>query len=142
MRDVNRSARWFDYLMVAITAVCALIVVSLGEAKAAIPKPGKGKPSASVNCVVPELRQLISTVQTKFGPVQVISTCRPGAKIRGTGKASLHASGRAVDFRTKNKRAVVSWLRSQGRYGVMTYTNSSHIHVDVGRGGYYAVGRA
>jgi len=103
-------------------------------------KHSRGGATASINCVVPELRDLIRQVQAKFGPVQVISTCRPGAKIRGTGRPSLHASGRAVDFRTKNKRAVVAWLRKQKTWGTMVYRKKDHIHVDYGRGAYYAVG--
>ncbi len=127
-------------LMAAL--LCCLIYSAPATAALHKHKHSKGKASASMNCVVPELRDLIRQVQAKFGPVQVISTCRPGAKIRGTGKPSLHASGRAVDFRAKNKRAVVAWLRKQGRCGVMVYKNSNHVHLDVGRGKYFAVGWA
>jgi uncharacterized protein YcbK (DUF882 family) len=66
--------------------------------------------------------------------VQVISTCRPGARIATTGKVSKHASGQAIDFRVPGRKAeVISWLRqNHNAGGTMTYSDMDHIHVDVG----------
>lgn len=68
------------------------------------------------------------------GNVQVISTCRPGARIATTGKMSKHASGQAIDFRVPGRKAeVVAWLRqNHNAGGTMTYSDMDHIHVDVG----------
>jgi hypothetical protein len=85
--------------------------------------------------------------------MQIISTCRPGARIAGTGKISKHASGQAVDFNAGSRKgAVVKWLIANHKSGgTMTYAGMSHIHVDIGhhfvalgsggRGGYSSSSR-
>ena len=53
--------------------------------------------------------------------VQIISTCRPGARIRGTGRISRHASGNAIDFNAGGRKgAVVQWLIANHRSGART----------------------
>ncbi len=91
--------------------------------------------SASRSCLRPEAAALLARIEAQFGRVNVISTCRPGARIAGTGKVSKHASGQAVDFNAPagRKAEIVSWLIANHRSGgTMTYARMGHIHVDVG----------
>ena len=66
--------------------------------------------------------------------VEIVSTCRAGAKIAGTNYPSRHASGQAIDFRVPGRKAeVVRWLIAHHHNGgVMTYSDMDHIHVDIG----------
>lgn len=93
-----------------------------------------GRASASVSCLTPSARALLNRIRSRFGNVQIISTCRPGARIATTGKISKHATGHAIDFRVPgSKAAVVAWLRRNHRSGgIMTYSDMDHIHVDIG----------
>jgi hypothetical protein len=87
-------------------------------------------------CLTPAARSLLGRIEAQFGPVRIVSTCRPGAVIAGTGRPSRHASGNAVDFNApKGRKAeVVRWLIANHRSGgVMTYATMNHIHVDIGR---------
>ena len=88
----------------------------------------------SRSCLTGSARALLNRIKNQFGRVEIISTCRPGARIAGTGKISKHASGQAIDFRVPGKKGqVVSWLRSNhSGGGTMTYSDMDHIHVDVG----------
>jgi len=94
----------------------------------------RGAASASRTCLTPAARALLGRIEARFGRVQVISTCRPGARIAGTGRISRHASGNAVDFKVNGKKAqVVRWLIANHRSGgTMTYAGMSHVHVDIG----------
>jgi hypothetical protein len=91
--------------------------------------------SASRGCLSSAARGLLGRIEATFGPMQVISTCRPGARVRGTGKVSRHASGNAIDFNAgSRKAAVVKWLIANHRSGgTMTYRGMSHVHVDIGQ---------
>ena len=93
-----------------------------------------GGGSTSTTCLTSQARTLLGQIQSQFGNVQVISTCRPGARIATTGKMSKHASGQAIDFRVPGRKAeVVAWLRqNHNSGGTMTYSDMDHIHVDVG----------
>src|SRR5262249_12564792 len=86
-------------------------------------------PSASRECLTGETRSLLNRVEATFGPVQVISTCRPGAVIAGTNHASQHRYGKAVDFVAPagKKAAIVRWLAANNRGGTMTYAHMNHI---------------
>jgi hypothetical protein len=87
-------------------------------------------------CLRPAARDLLSRIEAQFGPVGIISTCRPGAVIAGTGRPSRHASGNAIDFNAPSGRKgeVVRWLIANHHSGgVMTYAAMDHIHVDIGR---------
>lgn len=99
-------------------------------------KKRKGQSYASSNkgCLTSEARSLLGRIQNRFGNVQIISTCRPGARIATTGKISKHASGQAIDFRVPGrKKEVVNWLiNNHHSGGTMTYSDMDHIHVDVG----------
>ena len=85
-------------------------------------------------CLQPEIRALLEKVEDMFGPVEVISTCRPGATIAGTGRPSRHASGNAVDFEAGGKKTqILRWLVANNHTGgTMTYADMSHIHIDYG----------
>ena len=96
--------------------------------------------SANRGCLVPAARALLARIESQFGPVQVISTCRPGAVIAGSGHPSLHRNGMAFDFRTSSKAAVVRWLAQHNSGGTMTYSHSDHIHADVGRYHFVSLG--
>jgi hypothetical protein len=61
----------------------------------------------------------------------VISGSRPGARIAGSGHASLHASGRAVDIRG-NPHCIYSHLQGwPGGYSV-DYGSVQHVHISLG----------
>ncbi len=101
------------------------------------PKVEHGKldhADAPRKCLKPEIRALLEKVEDMFGPVEVISTCRPGATIAGTGRPSRHASGNAVDFEAGGRKAqIVKWLAANHHTGgTMTYSGMSHVHIDFG----------
>lgn len=106
------------------------------------------------SCLTQPAHALLDRIETAFGPVRVISTCRPGARIAGSGRISRHASGNAIDFDAgASKGAIVKWLIANHQSGgTMTYASMSHIHVDIGQhfvalnsggsgGGHYARSR-
>ena len=95
---------------------------------------GFGGASASRACLTGAARALLGRIEAQFGPVEIVSTCRPGARIATSGKISKHASGQAIDFRAPGrKRQVVQWLIANHHSGgTMTYSDMDHIHVDVG----------
>lgn len=88
----------------------------------------------NVSCLTSEARNLLARIRGQFGNVEIVSTCRPGARIAGTGRPSKHASGQAIDFRVPGRKAeVVRWLIANHKNGgTMTYHDMDHIHVDVG----------
>jgi hypothetical protein len=89
-------------------------------------------PSVSTSCLPGELKAALAGVQARFGPVQVVSTHRPGARIRG-GHRSHHATCNAVDFRPPSGAyaSVATHLRQTWSGGLGTYS-SGHIHIDTG----------
>lgn len=95
---------------------------------------GGGGASASRSCLQASALALLNRIESQFGPVKLISTCRPGARIAGSGKPSKHGFGLAVDFDAGGRKgAIVNWLRANHTSGgTMTYAQMSHIHVDIG----------
>lgn len=91
----------------------------------------KGAPR---KCLTQAVHAVLDEIEARFGAVKVISTCRPGARIAGSGRISRHASGNAVDFEAgSRKAAIIKWLVANHKSGgTMTYPDMSHIHVDVG----------
>jgi hypothetical protein len=91
-------------------------------------------PQAPRTCLTPPARALLERIEEKFGPVKLLSTCRPGATIAGSGRQSRHASGNAVDFDADSrKRDIVDWLIANHQNGgTMTYSGMAHIHIDIG----------
>jgi hypothetical protein len=94
---------------------------------------GEGS-GTSRSCLSSDARALLNSIESKFGRVEIVSTCRRGARIATSGRPSKHASGEAIDFRVSGrKRQVVQWLiDNHGDGGTMTYNDMDHIHVDVG----------
>lgn len=94
---------------------------------------GAGGAVASRGCLSGDTRALLSRFEARFGAVKVISTCRPGAVIAGSGRPSQHRYGKAVDFMPKagQRGAMLAWLRSNANGAVITY-GSGHIHFDTG----------
>ena len=89
-------------------------------------------PTASRGCLTAETRSVLNRMEARFGRVKVISTCRPGAVIAGSGRPSQHRYGKAVDFIPNgNRAAMLAWLRANARGAVITYA-SGHIHFDTG----------
>jgi uncharacterized protein YcbK (DUF882 family) len=118
-------------LSTSFAAALALAVLAPALSTSASARGGDG---TSRGCLTSEMRGLLSRVESKFGAMQLISTCRPGARIASTGKVSKHASGQAVDFNAGNRKGdVVRWLLANHHSGgTMTYRGMSHIHIDVG----------
>jgi hypothetical protein len=98
---------------------------------------GSGSRDASEEartCLTAPAHALLARIEQRFGPVKVVSTCRPGSSIPGTRHPSRHASGNAVDFLAgSRKTAIVEWLIANHRDGgTMTYAGIDHVHVDIG----------
>lgn len=103
--------------------------------EAAKPTPQRLTKNDGRGCLRPAARALLERIEAQFGPMQIVSTCRPGARIAGSGRISKHASGEAIDFNAgRRKGEVVRWLIANHKSGgTMTYADMSHIHVDVGQ---------
>lgn len=88
----------------------------------------------SRDCLTEAARALLGRIEEKFGEMRIVSTCRPGARIAGTGRPSKHASGNAVDFDAgERKEEVIAWLIANHHDGgTMTYPYLDHVHVDIG----------
>lgn len=86
-------------------------------------------------CLPSSLRSTLAQVSQRFGHVEVVSAHRPGATISGSGRRSLHADCRAVDFNPPpgKYKQVVAWLHANHSGGVGTYScGMNHIHIDTG----------
>jgi uncharacterized protein YcbK (DUF882 family) len=96
--------------------------------------------SASRGCLTGQTRQVLSGLESRFGQVKVISTCRPGAVIAGSRRPSQHRFGKAVDFLPPSgqRAPMLAWLRANAGGAVITYA-SGHIHFDTGGYRNYAV---
>jgi peptidase M15-like protein len=91
--------------------------------------------AARTSCLPGSVKAKLAQIRAKFGPVRIVSTHRPGARIAGSGKRSYHASCRAVDFHAPRGkyRQVVAWLKRSHSGGVGTYScGMNHIHIDNG----------
>ncbi len=88
----------------------------------------------SRSCLTSAARGLLERIEANFGPVQIVSTCRPGAVIAGSGKPSKHRYGQAIDFNAGGRKAaILNWLIANHHSGgIMTYAGMNHIHVDIG----------
>jgi hypothetical protein len=104
-----------------------------GPADAVAADALRDSPEALRSCLTAAARVLLERIEQKFGSVKVMSTCRQGVFIAGTGPPSQHASGNAVDFDAgSRKAAIIEWLIANHRGGTMTYAGMEHIHVDIG----------
>jgi hypothetical protein len=121
-------------LCLALLGAFACSIASISDAEARTTYRGSGA-STSRACLTGSARALLNRIEARFGAVQIVSTCRPGARIRGTGRRSKHATGEAIDFKVRGgrKAEVVRWLLANHHSGgTMTYPGMSHIHVDIG----------
>lgn len=76
-------------------------------------------------------------VERLYGPIIIISACRPGATVKNTGRPSMHSYCRAIDFNPARGtyQAVASFLKRTWSGGVGTYSGRfNHIHIDDNRG--------
>jgi uncharacterized protein YcbK (DUF882 family) len=83
--------------------------------------------------VANKLREL----ESMFGKIRIISSCRKGARVRKTGRPSMHSYCRAVDFIPPRGYywKVAIWLKLTWSGGVGTYSGRfNHIHIDDNRG--------
>lgn len=126
----------FTRLCLALASAFCFVSLAAGDAEARVSySGGGGGAGTSRSCLTSSTRALLNRIEARFGAVKIVSTCRPGARIRGTGKVSKHASGQAVDFVAPGgkKGEVVRWLMANHKSGgTMTYPGMSHIHVDIG----------
>jgi len=101
-----------------------------------------GGATTSRTCLTPAARNLLDRIESRFGRVEIVSTCRPGAVIAGTNHPSMHRYGMAIDFIAPagRKAEVVRWLAANNSGGTMTYANMNHIHADVGRYHFVSLG--
>ena len=79
----------------------------------------------------------LRVVESKFGKIRILSSCRPGATVRKTGRPSMHRYCRAVDFNPPRGkyRQVARYLKTTWGGGVGTYSGRfNHIHIDDQRG--------
>lgn len=121
--------------LLALASLLCVVSFAAGDAEARVSYSGGGGAATSRSCLTSSTRALLNRIEARFGSVKIVSTCRPGARIRGTGKVSKHASGQAVDFVAPGgkKGEVVRWLMANHKSGgTMTYPGMSHIHVDIG----------
>lgn len=121
---------WNNVLrMIAIA--CAGLFAILADVA---PAMAAREASTSTSCLPGSLKSTLAKIRDKFGPIDILSTHRPGARIAGSGKPSFHASCRAVDFKPRrNHGAVIAWLKANHGGGVGTYSGRmNHIHIDNG----------
>lgn len=126
------------FLRTVTTAFAVLTMLFAGavglSGTAAAARGGDGGGGTSRSCLTGAARALLNSIESRFGAMRIVSTCRPGATIAGSGRVSKHASGNAIDFDAGNRKGeVVRWLvANHGSGGTMTYADMSHIHVDIG----------
>lgn len=121
-------------LLIVLSTVGVLTVFTeKSDAKSLIQYSRSIKYSTSTKCLPNVLKQRLNQIRRKFGPIKIVSTLRRGARIRGSGRPSKHATCRAVDFKVKNRVAVFRWLNKNHKGGVGLYHGRCrHIHIDNG----------
>lgn len=116
---------------ISFLRLAALLLLAFAVA----PVATSGTAEASTGCLPGSIQSTLNQIRAKFGPVSIVSTHRPGARIAGSGKRSYHASCRAVDFHPpKGKYSqVLAYLRANHSGGLGTYScGMHHIHLDNG----------
>jgi hypothetical protein len=120
------------------------MVASLGRDFVAAPpssKPSltgdgiKWLATASVDCLAPPLRTVLTELASAFGPFTVRWTCRSKAVNRRVGgaKRSYHLTGNAVDFNMSGDfRAVLSFLKANKMVGGLKHYGRGAFHIDTG----------
>jgi uncharacterized protein YcbK (DUF882 family) len=110
-------------LFLALTTSLLVLIAAQGSAYAAQP----------TGCLPSSLKNRLSEIRGKFGPITIVSTYRRGAHIAGTHHRSKHADCRAVDFEVHNKGAAFAWLDKVHGGGLGNYHGAcNHLHIDDG----------
>lgn len=104
-------------IMRVILIAIALCMPTILNAKPSIPTP---------------IKTALNTVQSYCSGFRINSHFRPGAKVAGTHRTSLHASGRAVDFHVNNWACAYNVLRSWRGGLSMDAPRVNHIHISAG----------
>lgn len=122
------------------TAHAAHAPLNPGPLSPAAPKQPRGD-SVSRACLTAQTRAVLAQLEGQFGAVKVVSTCRPGAVIAGSGRPSQHRYGKAVDVVPPpgQRASMISWLRQHAGGAVITY-RSGHVHFDTGPWRVYSCG--
>jgi hypothetical protein len=118
-----------------IGAILILAFVSLLTLGSAGPAGAAKGASTSGGCLPAAIKARLNEIRSKFGPITIVSTFRRGARIAGSGRASLHASCRAVDFHPPKGKysAVLAYLQRTHSGGLGTYgCGMHHLHIDNG----------
>lgn len=76
-----------------------------------------------------ELRTFLNRVQDTCGTVTVISGFRPGARVAGSGRVSLHASGKAVDYQIKDTVCALKVAKGWPGGHSTDYSRVNHFHI-------------
>lgn len=105
-------------------------VASLGPTNVTVETPRdltlRGVPTDSLP---PPLKAMLHKIQDTCEGFKVISACRPGARVRGSGRISLHSSCKAADIVVRNYPCAYTALRGFPG-GVSTDPGAvHHIHV-------------
>jgi len=124
----------FPSAALAVATTIAVAGIGLSLQAVAARRSGDGGGGTSRSCLTGAAQSLLSRIESQFGAMRIVSTCRPGATIAGSGRVSRHASGNAIDFEAGGRKGeVVRWLVANHHAGgTMTYGDSNHIHVDIG----------
>jgi hypothetical protein len=86
----------------------------------------------SSSCTPQHLLSTLKQVEAQCGAAKVVSSHRPGARIRGTRRVSQHSfcngTNGAIDAVFSNRACALSALRKTN-YTILTYGKSSHVHI-------------
>jgi hypothetical protein len=94
------------------------------EAKAGVP----------TDCLPESLRAVLSDLQARFGPVEIIATTHltTDNHSRGSTRDKLHQSCKAVDIRTaRDPREVLAYLKSRPEVGGINSYRNRVVHFDL-----------
>jgi hypothetical protein len=95
---------------------------------------GKSLPGVSLAGVPQPLVEWLHKVRDACPGFKAISACRPGARVRGSGRTSLHASCRAVDFQL-SEPACAQRVMAKFPGGMSNdYRRVNHFHVSWAKG--------
>lgn len=127
-------------VVVVLAAAVVALAISISHASAA-PSDASGnavmyQARAPESCAPWAIKNQLERIAAHCGPVTVISTFRRGARVRGSGRPSLHrycsAAIGAVDFQTRNYRCARAQLSDWSGGQSLDPFAVGHIHLSVG----------